>query len=148
MLASYITLTEMHPSQHMAPFYILQCRQHTKPCSDVTNYHHRHQMSGQKNWLGGEIKESEVGGGARDEWAKKQSLCRSDGRRQCQAGSLITRGRDGGQPGEQPTWQKEKEKTEACWTRKSCLVKRQEISCVQRYYAKQGSKGQEIRRRN
>lgn len=61
MLASYITLTEMHPSQHMAPFYILQCRQHTKLCSDVTNYHHRHQMSGQKNWLGGEIKESEVG---------------------------------------------------------------------------------------
>lgn len=85
----------------------------------------------------------------RDEWAKKQSLCRSDGRRQCQAGSLITRGRNGGQPGEQPTWQKEKEKTEACCgTRKSCLVKRQEISCVQRYYAKQGSKGQEIRRRN
>ena len=103
-----------------------------------------------KTGLGGEIKESEVagkGGGGEGRMGKKQSLCRSDGRRQCQAGSLITRGRNGGQPGEQPTWQKEKEKTGACWTRKSCLVKRQEISCVQRHYAKQGSKGQEIRRR-
>jgi hypothetical protein len=44
-------------------------------------------------------------------------------------GSLITRGRNGGRPGKQPTWQKEKEETEA-WsaTRKSCLDKRERTS--------------------
>ena len=130
----------------MAPFCILQCRQHTKPCSDVTNYHHRHQISGQKNPSLGWNKEKWRRGLRTN--GQKKSLCRSDGRRQCQAASLITRGSNGGQPGKQPTWQKEKE-TKACSkTREPCLVKREEISCVQRYYAKQGSKGQEIRRCN
>lgn len=82
---SSITLTDMHPSQHMAPYCILHCRQHTKPCSDVTNYHHRHQMSGHKNPARGEIKESK--GGDEGRMGKKKSSCRSsDGRRQCQAG--------------------------------------------------------------
>jgi len=74
------------------------------------------------------------GGGGRGTNGQKNSPCavvmEDDS---VKRGGLITRGRNGGQPGEQPTWQKEKEKTEACCgTRKSCLVKRQEISCVQR----------------